>query len=98
MEIKERLEHEHEVATRASRARKATTSLEKDARDGRLSRINKDRETIGKVWEGSFVKIDQVHKEIKGLTDLAEKMSRQYLIDNDIAAQRDRKALASKNN
>ena len=50
LEIKERLEHEHEVETRASRARKATTSLEKEARDSRLSRINLDRDTIGEVW------------------------------------------------
>lgn len=96
-EIKARLEYEKEVAERASAVSKPVTSCETEARD-RGMRINNDRETISKVWENHFTKIDKVSSDIKGLKTFAEAMSKQYLIDSEEAASRDRRALIKEHN
>eukprot|EP00354_Favella_ehrenbergii_P002411 CAMPEP_0170459182 /NCGR_PEP_ID=MMETSP0123-20130129/5964_1 /TAXON_ID=182087 /ORGANISM="Favella ehrenbergii, Strain Fehren 1" /LENGTH=103 /DNA_ID=CAMNT_0010723699 /DNA_START=313 /DNA_END=620 /DNA_ORIENTATION=+ len=89
-EIKERLEVENEIATRATRARKATSTLEKGEREARINRINNQRANIGPTMYRNFEKLDEFRDDIKGLKNTTEELSKHYLMEVEKAAKLDR--------
>ena len=92
MEIASRMDREQAKAKMKRESRKPKNSLAEEEKSARLKRIMKERKGIEPTMRRAFDKIDEFRSDIKEFKNMTIEMSKQYIIDLENAAKKDRVA------